>query len=217
MIKRAFVAFAVLALAGSAASAAGVNGATLSKDKRITTVSMSSGHFSPTALPKKTAIFSNVGLAYPKGLYFCCYGSTVSGPTSAVGAAYSVALQITPASDIDAKEIDAGIGWAGGTNSVDLAIYDDAGGVPGNMISSGKATGLGTFGDCCTMAVAKVKASLKGGTPYWVVASAEGNTWDAWAFNSTDETDVLNAAYNGGSGWSPAGAVPAPSFQVIGK
>src|ERR1700761_6726073 len=104
MIKRVLVAFAALALAGSAASAAGVNGATLSKDKRTTSVSMSSGHFSPTVLPKKATAFSNVGLAYPKGLYFCCYGDTVSGPTSAVGAAYSVALQFTPASDMTAKE-----------------------------------------------------------------------------------------------------------------
>jgi hypothetical protein len=220
MIKRVLVAFAALALAGSAASAAGVNGATLSKDKRTTSVPVGSGHFSPTALPKKTAIFSNVGVAYPKGLYFCCYGSTISGPNAGVGGTYSVALQFTPASDVNAKEIDAGVGLVQGVNAVDLAIYDDAGGVPGNLIDSGKATGLGTFGDCCTMAVAKVKASLKGGTPYWMVVSADkdgANTWAAWAFNSTDEIDIVTAAYNGGSGWSPSGAVPAPSFQVIGK
>ena len=56
MIKRVLVALAALALAGSAASAAGVNGATLSKDKRTTSVAVGSGHFSPTALPHKEAI-----------------------------------------------------------------------------------------------------------------------------------------------------------------
>jgi hypothetical protein len=218
MIKRVLVALAALAFAGSAASAAGVNGATLSKDKRITSVAVGSGHFSPTALPKKSAIFSNVGTKYPKGLYFCCYGNTVSGPNSVAGGPYSVALQFTPGSDMDAKEIDAGVGWAAGTNAVNLAIYDDAGGVPGKQLDAGQATGLGTFGDCCTMAVAKVKASLKGGTPYWVVVSADGDTWDAWAFNSTDEIDQVTAAYNDGTGWQgPFGAVPAPSFQVLGK
>src|SRR5437868_2821417 len=171
MIKRVLVALAALAFAGSAASAAGVNGATLSKDKRTTSVAVGSGHYSPTALPGKSAIFSNVGTKYPKGLYFCCYGDTISGADSVVGAAYSVALQFTPASDIDAKEIDAGVAWVTGTNAVDLAIYDDAGGIPGNQLDSGKATGLGVFGQCCTMAVAKVRASLKGGTPYWVVVT----------------------------------------------
>lgn len=217
MIKRVLVALAALAFAGSAASAAGVNGATLSKDKRTTSVAVGSGHFSPTALPHKETAFSNVGTKYPKGLYFCCYGNTISGPDSIVGAAYSVALQFTPASDMTAKEIDAGVGWAAGTNAVNLAIYDDAGGLPGNMLDGGQATGLGIFGDCCTMAVANVRAKLTGGTPYWVVVSADGDTWDAWAFNSTDEIDIVTAAYNGGSGWQAGGAVPAPSFQVIGK
>jgi len=217
MIKKVLVALAALALAGSAASAAGVNGATLSKDKRFTSVGAGSGHYAPTALPRKEAIFSNVGTKYPKGLYFCCYGNTISGPDSIVGAAYSVALQFTPASDIDAREIDAGVAWAAGTNAANLAIYDDAGGLPGKMLDGAQATGLGVFGDCCTMAVAKVRASLKAGTPYWVVVSADGDTWDAWAFNSTDEIDVVNAAYNGGSGWQSGGAVPAPSFQVLGR
>src|SRR5882757_6115881 len=158
MIKRVLVALAALAFAGSAASAAGVNGATLSKDKRTTSVAVGSGHYSPTALPGKSAIFSNVGTKYPKGLYFCCYGDTISGPNAGVGGTFSVALQFTPASDIDAKEVDAGVGWVQGVNAVDLAIYDDAGGVPGNLIDSAKATGLGTFGDCCTMAVARVRA-----------------------------------------------------------
>ena len=53
MIKRVLVALAALAFAGSAASAAGVNGATLSKDQRTTSVSIGSGHYTPTALPKK--------------------------------------------------------------------------------------------------------------------------------------------------------------------
>ncbi len=217
MIKRVLVALAAVAFAASAASAAGVNGATLSKDKRFTSVAGGSGHYAPTALPGKSAIFSNVGTKYPKGLYFCCYGDTISGPNSIVGAAYSVALQFTPASDMTAKEIDAGVGWAAGTNAVNLAIYDDAGGVPGKMLDGGQATGLGIFGDCCTMAVAHVRAKLTGGTPYWVVVSADGDSWDAWAFNSTDEIDIVNAAYSSGSGWTAGGAVPAPSFQVLGR
>jgi hypothetical protein len=99
-------------------------------------------------------------------------------------------------------------------------LYDDNGGLPGNVIKSAKATGLGTFGDCCTMAVANMRASLKGGKPYWIAVQADPDgqdTWAAWAFNSTDQIDTLTAAYNSGSGWSAGGAIPAPSFQVLGR
>src|SRR3569832_2976397 len=115
MIKKVLGALAALALSGAAAAAAGVNGATLSKDKRFTSVGAGSGHYAPTALPHKEAIFSNVGTKYPKGLYFCCYGNTISGPDSIVGAAYSVALQFTPASDIDARDFVVGVVLVVGT------------------------------------------------------------------------------------------------------
>ncbi len=101
-----------------------------------------------------------------------------------------------------------------------LSIYSDNGGAPGTLIASGTATGLGTFGDCCTLATAKIKkASLTGGTPYWVAVSATGTTWDAWTFNTTDEIDELTAAYSsdGGTTWSAGVALPAPSIQVLGK
>lgn len=217
MIKKALLTAVVISLAGGAALAAGPNGATLSADKRITTVPQGSAHYSSLPPKKGSVIFSNVGTKYPKGLYFCCYGNTISGPDSQAGGPYSVALQFTPDADVKAKEIDAGVGWVNGTNSVTLSLYKDNGGQPGDLIASAPATGLGSFGDCCTMATASIKASLKGGTPYWVGVSAEGNTWAAWAFNSTDQIDVLNGAYSSGSGWSTGGAIPAPSFQVLGK
>jgi hypothetical protein len=222
MIKSVVLAFTALALAASSASAGGDKTYTLSKDKTVTSVTQPSVHYNPAQPPsdaKSTAIFSNIGTKYPKGLYFCCYGNTISGPDAGLGGAYAVAVQFTPSSDIKAKEIDAGIGLAAGTNGVTLGVYDDNGGVPGNKIDDGNATGLGAFGDCCTLATVKVKASLKAGTPYWVVAIATGNTWAAWAYNSTDEVDVLTAAYSsdGGESWSPGIAVPAHSFQVLGK
>ncbi len=222
MIKTSLVALALVTFAASGASAAGDKTYTLSKNKTVTSVSQPSVHYSPSVLPGKGSkvIFSNVGTLYPKGLYFCCYGDTISGPSSVIGTPYAAALQFTPAANAKVTEIDAGIGLADGTNAVVLSLYDDNGGVPGNLIATGTATGLGAFGDCCTMATVKIKkASVTAGTPYWVVASATGDSWDAWAFNSTDETDVLTAAYSsdGGSTWSPGAAVPAMSFQVLGK
>ncbi len=165
-------------------------------------------------------IFSNIGTAYPKGLYFCCYCDTISGPNAGAGGAFSATMQFISAKDAKVTEIDASVGFVQDTNVVDIVLYDDNGGIPGNVIKSAAATGLGTFGSCCTMAVAKIKANLKAGTPYWVAAQEDldgQNTWAAWAFNSTDQIDILNAAYNSGSGWTAGRAVPAPGFQVLGK
>jgi hypothetical protein len=221
MIKASIVTFALVSFVATGALAGGDKTYTLSKDKAVTSVSQSSVHYAPPQIFRRgSVIFSNVGTKYPKGLYFCCYGDTISGPTSPVGGNYAAALQFTPAQDGKVTEIDAGVGLASGTNGVNLALYDDNGGVPGNMIAGGAATGLGAFGDCCTMAAVKIKrASVKAGTPYWVVVSATGDTWDAWAFNSTDEVDLLTAAYSsdGGATWTAGGALPAMSFQVLGK
>jgi hypothetical protein len=220
MIKPSILAFALTAFTVSGALAAGDKSYTLSKDKAVTSVTQSSAHYSPPQLTHKTVIFSNVGTKYPKGLYFCCYGDTISGPNAGVGGTFSAALQFTPSADVKVTEIDAGVAWVQGVNAVDIVLYDDNGGVPGNVIKSAKATGLGSFGDCCTMAVANLRASLKGGTPYWVAVQADpdgSNTWAAWAFNSTDQIDILTAAYNSGTGWSAGLALPAPSFQVLGR
>jgi hypothetical protein len=219
MIKRVLVALAASALVSTTAAAGGATGVSLSKDKRITSVSQGTMHYTPAQLPRKSIIFSNIGTLYPKGLYFCCYGDTISGPSSVIGTPYSAALQFTPATDVSVTEVDAGVGWVEGTNAVQLAIYDDNGGVPGTSLASATVKGLGTFGDCCTLAVARIKKlPLTAGTPYWVVVSASGTTWAAWAFNSTDEIDPVTAAYNDGTGWGAGGgAIPAPSFAVIGK
>lgn len=222
MIRTSLVTFALVSFVASGAYAAGDKTYTLSKDRTVTSVTQPSVHFSPAQPPSNTrgsAIFSNLGLKYPKGLYFCCYGNTISGPNAGVGGAFAVALQFTPAADMKVKEIDAGVGLAAGANAVTIALAEDNGGVPGNVIKSGQATGLGTFGDCCTLATVDFKASVTGGTPYWVIVSATGNTWAAWAYNSTDEVDVMTAAYSGDGGqtWSAGIALPAHSLQVLGK
>jgi hypothetical protein len=219
MIKSTVLGLALVAFACGGAFAAGGKSYSLSNDNRVTSVKQSSSHYvAPMLAPrKKDVIFSNIGSKYPKGLYFCCYGDTISGPSSPVGGPYSVALQFTPAEDAKMTEIDAGVGWVSGANAVTISLYEDDGGQPGALISSAQASGLGTFGDCCTMATAPIKAKLTGGTPYWVGVSADGATWAAWAFNSTDQIDSLNAAYSSGSGWTAGGALPAPAFQVIGK
>ena len=173
-------------------------------------------------MPGKNLVFSNVGFKYPNGLYFCCYGNTISGSGSVIGATYWVAMGFTPAADADLKEIDVGVGYVTGTNKVIISLYDDNGGVPGNVIKKWSQTGLGNFGACCQIEVGKTRGiHVTAGTPYWVAVTTDGadsDTWAAWPFNSTDQINPVPLAVSNGAGWSAAGgSVPAPNFAVIGK
>jgi hypothetical protein len=225
MIRKALVVIAALAIAGTA-QAAGVNGASVSKDKRTTTAQHGSTTLAPAVVPgggKMDVIFSNLGFKYPKGYYFCCYGDTISGPNSQIGSTIWVATQFTPAADASVKEIDLGVGWVSGTNKVIINIAEDDGGVPGNVLGSWPATGLGTFGDCCQLATATgIKhVKLTAGTPYWIYVStddSDSDTWAAWPFNSTDETDPMPVAGYDGTSWTNFGSFPpAMSFAVLGN
>jgi len=223
MISKALVVAAAFAIASTATMAAGVNGATASKDKRITSVPSGSSHYTPAQLPGKTpnVIFNNIGWKYPNGLYFCCYGDTISGSTSQIGQTFWLAASFSPSEDATVKEIDAGVGWVSGANKVEITLYDDNGGVPGNVIATGEASALGVFGDCCGLASMRIKggAAVTGGSTYWVAVTTDGaasNTWAAWNFNSTDQINPVSVAASNGAGWTNlGGSVPAPSFAVI--
>lgn len=222
MLKTTLAVLAVSAFAMSGALAANNNiGATVSKDKSITSVAQGSGHYiaPPIGHGSNKTIFSNVGFKYPKGLYFCCYGFTISGADSVIGSQNWVAMQFTPEANATVREIDVGVGYAAGTNQVTIGLYTDDGGVPGKQLKKADVTGLGNFGSCCGLAVLKMHEDVKAGTPYWVTVTTENasNTWEAWNFNSTNEIDPVPLAVNQGSGWQAAGgAVPAPSFGVYG-
>ena len=195
-----------------------------SKDGRITSVAHGSAHYTapPSLVPGKNLIFSNVGFKYPNGLYFCCYGNTISGSGRVIGSTNSVAMGFTPAADADLKEIDVSVGYVTGTNKVIIGLYDDNGGVPGNLIKKWSETGLGNFGSCCQIEVGKAKGiHVTAGTAYWVAVTTDGagsDTWAAWPFNSTDQINAVPLAVNQGSGWTNAGGeIPAPNFAVIGQ
>jgi hypothetical protein len=223
MIRKALIALAAAALVATTAQAAGVNGAVASRDKLTTTVHPGSGHFVPA--PPKTSklkpIFDNIGFLYPKGYYFCCFGDTISGPDSQVGSTVWPAAEFTPAKDSTVKLINVAIGYVSGSNRVVINIAEDNGGVPGNVLGSFPVTGLGDFGDCCALAEAQANVHLTGGTPYWIFLSTDessADTWAAWPFNSTDQTDTINVAGWDGSAWTAFGASrPAISFALYGK
>jgi hypothetical protein len=224
MIKRMVFSTALAVAMSGAAMAATIGGVTVSHDGRTVVQTKPQPHYLPALQHKKglKTIFSNIGTDYPKGLYFCCYGSTISGPNSELAATYWAAAAFTPTADATVTEIDAGVGYVAGTNSVTLSLYTDTGGVPGTLIKSFTSGALGDFGSCCTLAVASDKKGIAvtAGTQYWLTVTtskAEDSTFAAWSFNSTDQTVPVNEAYNDGSGWTSYSGAPAVSFGIYGK
>ncbi|MGH9500795.1 MAG: hypothetical protein ACRD3L_16760 [Terriglobales bacterium] len=221
-VVRILLVLSVLTLVGIAAlAAAGRRGIVASVDGRQTIATHGpSSHIKPWADNDAglTAIAGNLS-KYPNGVFFCCYGFTISGPNSVIGATYWVGVPFTPSADSMVKKVEVSAAYVTGTNGVTLSVNSDAGGVPGAQLAGGNFTGLEAFGDCCQLVVASGKGGLpvKQGVQYWVVVStsnATNDTWDAWAFNSTDMRLFPMAGYANGV-WT-AGQNLLPGYEVLG-
>lgn len=224
MLARALAACVVAALVMAPAFADDLN-ITVTKDGRHVSVPYAStlSIAPPVHDSNLTTIYSNIGTVYPKGLYFCCYADTVSGPSSPFAQNW-LAFQFTPVANASVSELDAAINYSGtGPNEILLGLYTDAGGVPGAKLSEKLVRGLGSFSSCCGLAVAVFRKAVPvaANTPYWVVATttkASQDTFAAWNYNSSDQIDHIPIAGNTGSGWQNLGAfAPAPAFAVYGK
>jgi hypothetical protein len=207
---RIVLVLSVLALAGMAALTAGNHhGIVVSKDGRTAIAHQGGSHVTPAQQPVAglTTIAGNLS-RYPYGTYFCCYGYTISGPNSFLGSAYWIGIPFTPATTMTAKQVQVSVGWGGsGTNGVTVSLNADASGLPGPAIASADATNLQDYGDCCQLVTegGGHGVTVNAGTQYWLVVSTDTSTedtFDAWAFNSTDMRETYSfAAYNSTNGW----------------
>jgi len=168
---------------------------------------------------KLTTIAGNLS-TYKFGVYFCCYGLTISGPDSQVGGPYWDAIPFTPDANYVVTKAQASVGWGGlGTNGVTLSINQDNGGLPGTALKTWNKINLSHFGSCCVVTTGKDSAGIPvtQGTQYWIVVStsdATKATYDGWAFNSTDMRAFPLAFYNQGI-WQTANSI-LPGYAVLG-
>lgn len=221
-LARILIVSSFLFLIGVVALAAAgrKNGIVLSADHRTTIATHPTGHVvaPPSNDASLTEIAGNLS-RYPYGVYFCCYGDTISGPDSVLGATYWDAIPFTPSTNVTATKLSASVGYVEGNNSVALSINADNNGLPGTTLATADASNLGDFGDCCTLATVgggSQGLNLTGGTQYWVVVYTDTNsqnTFDAWAFNSTDMRDYPFAFYNGA--WQATEGI-LPGYAVYG-
>jgi hypothetical protein len=165
----------------------------------------------------KKVIFSTFGA---DNAYNPNNGWTVAN-SGAVGFTQWFAFPITPSADATVTQIVEAVGYVTGTNSVTVALMDDNGGVPGNVLQEKTVKNLDTFGNCCNVAVDKIKDGIqvKAGTTYWVAAllpkKKQATTWDAWNL-STENTSAVPAAFYNGTSWVQTTSNYS-AFAVYGK
>jgi hypothetical protein len=206
MLKAVLLSTAALALIATSAEAR--PNVTLSHDNRFVSVMPGADHFVPPVEDKKKKgkyKYSTFNKD-PNGAYFCCYGSTLSGPSSFFGEAYGVAEQFKLKSAASVSELAAAVGYVSGDDSVTLTLYADNGSnSPGAMLAQGTGTSTTEFGFCCGITTASISStSLSANTPYWVAITTTGSNYEAAPFqvyNEVNDYVYLSYTTNGGSSW----------------
>lgn len=185
----------------------------------------------PAAL---VALYDNLARKYPKGLYNKLAGRAVTGGNNTIGYPKQwLAAAFTPAANRSVKRIQLSLKYAGGTNKIVVALYDDASGVPGAPLKVWHLDNLGNYGTCCDLVVVKSGGGIPvtAGQQYWVVVKTDDAGLDAyfaWDYNVTNQTDPSNSAVYcentptftcaGGNGeWAADGGTPGTAFAVYGQ
>ena len=84
-----------------------------------------------TAAVQADVIYNNFG---PGDTYYLGNGWLVAGPDT--GTSQSVAMPFTPSGSYTLDTATVAVGHINGTNSFDLALYDDASGLPGAALET---------------------------------------------------------------------------------
>jgi hypothetical protein len=206
MLRTVLLTSAAIALIATAANAG--SKVTLSPDHRF--VSVTPGKVSLNvpfdAGKKKSKYTYDTFNSDSKGAYFCCFGSTVSGPSSFLGAAYGIAEQFTLKKAASISTLAAAVGYVSGDHNATLTLYADNGSnSPGTAIASGTGSIPTEFGACCGITTASIsKTNLSANTPYWVAITAGGSDYNAAPFQVQNEvnSELYEAGTsNGGTTW----------------
>jgi hypothetical protein len=196
------------------------------KDKKMTFIAAPSAANTPyvdESAGFKT-IFSNLANAYPKGLYWCCEGATISGPSGPFAVEWWHAAAFTPATAATVQRVVVSIGYlTGNDKSVILSLNADNGNIPGAVLEQWTVANLGVAGTCCTVQSRKSSGvALTAGQQYWIVASTGPNSDvnASWNVADNDQIDLfLNAGLTNqnSNGWVSSMTSPNVVFAVFGQ
>lgn len=218
MLKCFLLSTAALALIATAADANPK--VTLSADHHYVSVMPNAkSKVAPYIDPGSKWVYSTFAKG-KEGSYFCCFGNTVSGPSSFLGAAYGVAEQFTLPASASITTLAAAVGWASGDHSVTLTLYADNGSnSPGTQLAQGTGTSNTQFGACCGVTKVSISSTkLSANTPYWIGITTTGANYNAAPFEVKDEVDdsiYIAGTSNGGTTWG-AGVATVVESPAIG-
>lgn len=217
-MKTALLSTAALALAITSAGAQPQT--MLSNDKRfVAALPHGGGQSVPAERIPGTYVMSTIDPS-AVGAYYCCYGDTVSGPSSLLGVAYGVAEQFELKEATTVRILLAAVGYVSGDQSVTLSLYADNGSnEPGTLLAQGTGSVGTALGFCCGLVKVKIKKTrLSADTPYWVAITTTGSNYEAaelQVFNEVDHPVYVSFTSNGGSTWN-AGVLEAELYPAIG-
>ncbi len=160
-------------------------------------------------VPAATA-FSNLGAG---DSYDCCYGWAIYG--SAAPIKLDKGSRFVPPSSYTLDSVQAAFNWYGGTAGGYLWLMSDTAGAPGAILESFH------FASLPAPSAAKIVTGtstlhplLSAGLQYWVVASADSDSFLGFGWNTTGDTGLASRDSDGPWGvmpWATAGA-----FRVTG-
>jgi len=221
-MKKILGMYSVLLLVVSFNSvAAGQTYTTTDDGERTVTISLSNVVVAAEqSHAKRKTLFSNFS-DYTYATYFCCSGTSISGPNAQHGfGTFWVALPLTPKLNVTLTQVEAPFFTLSGAPSIAVWLAADANGLPGDTISGPVDVSLppGFFG-CCALSTARfASVPLTKGTQYWIVIGTDSNSMDSndvWLLNTTDMRHHPIATYSNGTWRATTGLVPA--IDIFGK
>jgi hypothetical protein len=115
----------------------------------------------------------------------------IAGLALTVGNGYTEGNLFRPTLSGYLLQIDFALGYMVGSNTVDIQLRADNGGTPGALIESYNAllvTNTYPSQGSVVSAISTLQPVLQGGTPYWVLVSADARSNDPWYLNSVGMT-----------------------------
>jgi len=165
-----------------------------------------------------TSFGANPGGTFPPAAYSVHYWCITGATNTGCGPAglREIAGQFTPTQTGAFESISLALAAGGsGSNGAIIALAQDSGGVPGNVLESWTVAGLPAAGQPpLTIVNDSLNLSLTAGQAYWVVV--EPMSVNSYVFWYTNVSGFNGAMQNNGSGWTTLTGIVAtqPAFSV---
>jgi hypothetical protein len=147
-------------------------------------------------------------------------GYGILGPDAGQPWPQSVGCGFKPKATHVVTEIQVGVTYVQGTNTMVLSLREDHNQRPGKVLHSWHFSNLPNFGTCCTLQTAKYAKGIPvtKGKMYWVVVAPDPkhtDTYDVWDNAYNDPSGAFSN--NIGSGWTQQSYQTLSNFGVFGK